>query len=214
MWFSEVRNQFGDEKAFEIFQKVLETGYDIHLKRLSKIMGFELTTGLPEPLLKKSVSELEAIKENLAIGWLANDGIWFQAVENSYGMTDAKKCNDSCWAQFSPFEAWSVKKLLDLPDASGLEGLKKALGFRLYASINKQEITDETPESFVFRMVDCRVQSARKRKGLEDYPCKSAGIIEYSSFAQSIDNTIKTKCIACPPDEHPENWFCAWMFYV
>lgn len=56
-----------------------------------------------------SDEELHALKESLAVNWLANDGVWFQAVEFAHGMKDAKHCNDSCWGQFSPFEAWSLK---------------------------------------------------------------------------------------------------------
>ena len=63
-------------------------------------------------------------------------------------------------------------------------------------------------------MNDCRVQSARKRKGLDDYPCKSGGLIEYTTFAESIDPRIKTECIGCPPDPHPDEWFCAWRFSI
>ncbi|HMA84637.1 MAG TPA: DUF6125 family protein, partial [Desulfosalsimonadaceae bacterium] len=70
------------------------------------------------------------------------------------------------------------------------------------------------PDSFVFQMNDCRVQAARKRKGLEDYPCKTAGLVEYTYFARSIDDRIKTECIGCPPDPHPEEWYCAWRFYI
>ncbi len=61
-------------------------------------------------------------------------------------------------------------------------------------------------------MNECRVQSARKRKGLDDYPCKSAGLVEYAYFARSIDDRIQTECIGCPPDPHPEDWYCAWRF--
>ncbi len=212
MWFAEVQQHLGREKAFEIMEKAYSLSYDIQMKRLSKILGFEMQEGLPQPLLNKTEEELGALKESVAINWLANDGVWFQAVENTYGMDYAKQCNDAAWGQFSPFEAWSVRRILKLPQDCGLEGLKKALQLRLYAAINVQEIVDETSDSFVFRMVDCRVQSARKRKGLDDYPCKSAGIIEYSSFAQSIDKRIKTECIGCPPDKHPEGWYCAWKF--
>ena len=27
-----------------------------------------------------------------------------------------------------------------------------------------------------------------------------------------IDSRIKTRCIFCPPDDHPENAFCRWEF--
>ncbi|MEI6750735.1 MAG: DUF6125 family protein [Bacteroidota bacterium] len=212
LWFAEVQHQYGREKAFELMDIAFKQSYDIQMKRLSKILNFEISDGIPMPLLDKSTEDLQTLKEGVAFNWLANDGVWFQTVENTYGMLDAKRCNDSCWAQFSPFEAWSVKKMLQLPDDSGLEGLKKALQYRLYAAVNKQEIVEETENSFVFRMVDCRVQSARKRKGLADYPCKSAGIVEYRTFAETIDKHIKPECIGCPPDEHPEGWFCSWKF--
>lgn len=135
-------------------------------------------------------------------------------MEFEYGMNDAKRCNDSCWAQFSPFEAWSIRRILNLPEKPGLAGLKKALEYRLYNFINKQSFAEETENNFVFRMNECRVQLARKRKGLADYPCKSGGMVEYTSFAEAIDSRIKTRVIACPPDPHPENYYCSWEFYI
>ena len=214
MWFSEVQHQLGREKSWDILKTAYERSYDIQMRRLSKTLGFEMKGDIPKPLLDLPHEALIALKENMAINWVANDGVWFQAVEFSRGMFDAKRCNDSCWSNFSPFEAWSVKRFLGLPENSGLEGLKKALRFRLYATINRQTIIDELPTSFVFQMNDCRVQTARKRKGLEDYPCKSGGMAEYPTFAESIDSRIKTECIGCPPDEHPKEWYCAWRFTI
>jgi hypothetical protein len=214
MWYGEVQHQFGREKAQEVMREALSKSYLVQMKRLSKTLGFEMEDDLPKPMLDLPKEKLLELKEKVAVNWLANDGIWFQAVEFSRGMNDAKRCNDSCWGQFSPFEAWSIKRFLGLSENPGLEGLKKALNFRLYATVNKQSIIDETPVSFVFQMNDCRVQSARKRKGLDDYPCKSGGLVEYTSFAEAIDPNIKTECIACPPDSHPDDWFCAWKFYI
>lgn len=214
MWFAEVQHQLGREKAWDILETAYAKSCQIQMKRLAKTLGFEMKGDLPKPLLDLSPEALNILKENMAINWLANDGVWFQSVEFSRGMFDAKRCNDSCWSNFSPFEAWSVKRFLGLPENSGLEGLKKALQFRLYATINSQRIIDESSSSFVFQMNDCRVQTARKKKGLDDYPCKSGGMAEYPTFAESIDPRIKTECIGCPPDEHPKEWFCAWRFTI
>jgi hypothetical protein len=133
-------------------------------------------------------------------------------VEFAEGMTDAKRCNDSCWAHFSPFEAWSIKRFLGLGESPGLDGLARALNFRIYARLNTQAVAFENSGALVFKMNKCRVQSARQRKGLEDYPCKSGGLVEYTYFARSIDPRIRTECIGCPPDPHPAEWFCAWRF--
>ena len=212
LWFSEVSHQIGPEKALEILHAATKRSYDIQMNHLSRALGFEMKDGLPAPLLDMDKEGLQNLKDRVAKNWLANDGVWFQAVEFTHGMNDAKRCNDSCWARFSPFEASSIRQLLGLPDNPGLEGLKRALGFRVYAGINIQSIGEETPESFVFQMNDCRVQSARKRKGLADYPCKSGGLVEYSYFARTIDPRITTECIGCPPDAHPDDWYCAWKF--
>jgi hypothetical protein len=213
-WFKEVEHQMGTEEAMKIFDTAYKRSYDTQMKRLGKFFGFEMVEGVPKPFLEMPREKLLSLLTDLGVNWLAGDGIWFQAVEFKHGMYDAKRCNDTCWAKFSPFEAWSIKRYLNLPEQPGIEGVKQALQLRMYARINVQSIIDEGPNSIVFQMNDCRVQSARKRQGLDDYPCKSAGLVEYSSFARTIDSRVKCECIGCPPDEHPEEWFCAWRFYI
>ncbi len=171
-----------------------------------------ITLNRPQQLNAFTTSMVNALENELAINWLANDGIWFQAVEKKFGMFDAKHCNDTCWTRFSPYEATRIKELLELPDNGGIPALKQALGCRLYAVINDQSIEDIDENCIIFRMNNCRVQAARKRRGLPDYPCKSAGMVEYPYFVKTIDSRITTKCIGCPPDNHPDDWFCTWKF--
>lgn len=152
--------------------------------------------------------------EDLAKRWLAHDGLWFQAVEKEYGMEAAIKMDAAAWEKFTAIEAERIKKLFQLPENGGIPVLKEALGLRLYALLNEQEIIEVDANKIIFRMNDCRVQSARKRKNLPDFPCKSVGLVEYAGFARAIDPRIKTRCIACPPDEHPEEYYCAWEFWI
>jgi hypothetical protein len=214
LWFVEVEHQMGLARALEILKTASNRSYKVQMARMARTLGFEVKEGVPRPLLDMPEDSLVRVMDAVAKTWLANDGIWFQTVESGRGMFDAKRCNDSCWARFSPFEAWCIREFLGLPERPGLSGLKRALAFRLYARINRQSIIDEGPDSFVLQMNDCRVQSARKRKGLEDYPCKSAGMVEYPYFAGAIDPRISTECIGCPPDEHPEDWYCSWRFTI
>lgn len=214
LWFTEVKHQMGMEKALMVLDEATTRGLKIQLDRLSKTVGFEMKDDLPAALTGMSRQSLLELMNTVSVNWLVNDGVWFQAVEFAHGMNEAKRCNDSAWAQFSPFEAWTIKQFLNMPEHPGLEGLKKALGFRVYANINVQSIVEEGPDSFIFQMNDCRVQSARKRKGLDDYPCKSGGLVEYTYFARSVDDRIETQCIGCPPDDHPDEWYCAWRFSI
>jgi hypothetical protein len=211
-WYQRVVASLGPEKAFEVEAEAGDQGLNIILKRLSSVLGFAMEDGVPKKLREMDREELLTLIGAISANWLVNDGVWFQAVESRYGMVEAKHCNDTCWSSFSPYEAMRIKKLLGMPDAPGLEGLKSALGFRMYTRINKQSIEPIDDNSFIFRMNECRVQWARNRKGLPDYPCKSAGLIEYPTFASTIDARIRTECVGCPPDAHPKEWYCAWKF--
>ena len=75
--------------------------------------------------------------------WLAHDGLWFQAVEKKMGMNDAKRCNDTCWTRYSPYEAHRIKDLINLPENGGMQALKKALSFRMYAFINQHFLNSD-----------------------------------------------------------------------
>lgn len=214
LWFAEVRHQMGLPRALEMMDRAFERSLGIQMGRLAETLGFEMVDGLPAGLARMDKAALLDTLDAVAKNWLVNDGVWFQAVEFKEGMTDAKRCNDSCWAHFSPFEAWRIKGFLGLGASPGLEGLAQALNYRVYARLNTQSIEWAPDGALVFKMNECRVQSARKRKGLDDYPCKSGGLVEYTYFARTVDGRIRTECIGCPPDPHPDEWFCAWRFVI
>ena len=213
IWFNEVCHQLGLEEAVRIEQEVSASIFPVAINRLARTLGFQTEKDLPLWLVNMEKEKLISLIDALSVNWLANDGLWFQAVENSHDMYTSKRCNDTCWTRYSPVEAAMIKSFLQLPQQSGLGGLEQALGFRLYARVNEQA-SERSGDELIFRMVKCRVQEARRRKGLPDYPCKSAGVVEYQTFARTIDSRIKTDCIGCPPDEHPETWVCAWRFYI
>lgn len=156
--------------------------------------------------------ELLEFVQDLAKRWLAHDGLWFQAVEKKYGLEAAIEMDTRAWERFTVVEANRIKNTLGLPERAGLEGLEQALKFRFYAFLNKQTLERVSPNKLIYKMVDCRVQSARERKGMDFFPCKPVGLVEYSGFAKTIDDRISTKCIACPPDQKQDGFYCGWEF--
>jgi hypothetical protein len=161
-----------------------------------------------------SKEELIEIIVDDAKNWLAHDGLWFQAVDKQYGMETAIEIDRDAWEKFTVVEARRIMSRLGLEPGGGIPALVECLNHRLYARLNLQEAIEVSDNRVVFRMVDCRVQSARKRKGLPDFPCKTVGIVEYAGFARTVDPRIETRCIACPPDLHPEDYWCAWEFVL
>ena len=172
--------------------------------RLVKLVDFET-------LSKK---ELLKIIDVFSKSWQAMDSSYFLALEEKFGLDVAIEMDIAAWKRFSPIEARRIMREFGIQQGSGLEGLKLALGYRVYARLNKQSIEKIDESRFIFRMEECRVQIARKRKGLPDFPCKSVGLVEYTEFAKAIDSRISTRCIGCPPDPHPDDWWCAWEFSI
>lgn len=144
--------------------------------------------------------------------WLAHDGVWFQAVERRYGMQAAIEMDAEAWRRFSRVEGGRVRARLDLGERPGLEGLALALQHRMYAHLNRWEVRWPAADVLEFRMIACRVQDARRRRDLPDFPCKPVGIQEYQGFAAAIDERVRVECVSCPPERTTDEAWCVWRF--
>lgn len=147
-----------------------------------------------------------------AKNWLAMDGLWFLEVEKRYGLDAAIACDIEVWKQFSQIEARRICSRLNLPEHGGLDTLERALQARLFSQINEYDIRRPGPDTLELFMISCRTQDARERKGLAFFPCKQIGMVDYPLFASTIDPSIITECISCPPDEPVGNFKCGWRF--
>ena len=140
-----------------------------------------------DTLEKYTKDELINLIEIYSKNWLALDGVWFQSVEKHRGMDEAMRNDEEAWRRFTVIEARRIKEFLGLSEHAGTDGLEKALKLRFYANLNRDAIIKDE-KTLIYRMEECRVQTARKRKNMEFHPCKSVGIIEYSEFAKAIDD--------------------------
>jgi hypothetical protein len=158
-----------------------------------------------------SRQELLALLDVYAKNWLAHDGYWFLALEAAHGTEAAVEMDRRVWEQFAVTEARRIRRAFDIPADGGLDALETALRYRLYARINKQSIERMNARTLILRMIECRVQTTRQRKGLSAFACKPVGTAEFSQFAAAIDPRIRTRCLGCPPDP-VIGAFCAWEF--
>ena len=174
-----------------------------------------------------SAEELHRLAAAYAKCWLAHDGCWFLAVEEGHGLQEAicqrhsslrsVRQDERSWARFAPLEARRGMGARGITPGGGLEALAEALRFRMYSFLNEQRLDFEEGR-LRFTMTECRVQAARRRKGLPHnprfFPCKPVGTTEFSRFAEAVDPRISTRCLFCPPDEPPDGGFCSWGFRV
>ena len=152
--------------------------------------------------------------EMFAKNWLAHDSCWFRAAEERFGMETAIELDARSWERFAVAEARRLMAAFNIPAEGGLPALERALSLRPYAVINSQRIEwSDDRKRLRFFMDACRVQDTRHQKGLPDFPCKSVGIVEFATFAKTIDCRISTTCLCCPPDAQPGQ-YCGWEFTI
>lgn len=156
--------------------------------------------------------DLRRALEMFAKNWLAHDGCWFLAAEERLGMATAMELDTTAWARFAVTEARRIMATFGIASGGGLPALERALSLRMYAVINPQRAEwSADRQTLRFFMDGCRVQETRREKGLADFPCRSVGEVEFSTFARTVDPRIRTACLHCPPDA-PPGAFCGWAF--
>jgi len=164
-----------------------------------------------KPFEHLSNDDLHKLLKVFAKNWLAHDGCWFLASEEKLGLETAIELDTKAWERFAVAEARRIMKAFSILENGGLNALEKALRYRMYSVINKQEVEWIDESTLIFRMLECRVQKSRHQKQLPDFPCKPVGMVEFGQFAKTIDPRIRTTCLGCPPDKVNE-FYCAWKF--
>ena len=165
-----------------------------------------------ETLSQFSKDELIELIEIYSKDWLAHDGVWFQSIEGKLGMDEAMYHDIEAWRRFTVIEGKRIKEFLKLEERPGVEGLAKALRLRFYSNINRDSIEILDENTLIFTVIDCRVQTARSRKGMELHPCKPVGEVEYGGFARTIDDRFACECMSCYPEICDHTCACKWRF--
>ncbi len=161
-----------------------------------------------------SGDELKELVRIYARNIYALDGTWFQSIEQASGMDEAMLHDRNAWRRFTQTEARRIKNFLNLPEQAGLDGLEKALSLRFSALANSGVEFVRGNDTLVYKIVNCRVQTARKEKAMSYHPCKSVGIIEHKYFARIIDERIECETVSCFPDVTDESCACSWHFWL
>jgi len=142
------------------------------------------------------------------------DGLYFLGIEKKFGTEAATKIDAECWATMAILEAKSLRKLFSVEkvDLTTLMYLLRNTSWALDHQQNKE--IEVTPTKAVLRIVKCRTQEARLRKGLSEFPCKKVRYGYLKNFAKTLNPNIEVICKVCPPDEHPPDLWCEWHFIL
>ena len=140
------------------------------------------------------------------------DGLWFVTLEEKYGFETALEVDTEVWSRLCLIQAKRVKEFFAIDEDNPLQTVMSIMELDPLLKVFQPKMVELTDNRVVFRFLDCPPQKARLRDGRPELPCRKLSMVIYQAYADVVDPRIKLKCIHCPPDPHPPEYWCEWQF--
>jgi len=139
------------------------------------------------------------------------DGLYFLGIEEKFGTDAATEIDADCWRLMGKLEARDLRNVFGFKEV-GVASLLELLRSTSWALDQASKEVEVAGNRGVFRVVSCRTQETRIRKGLGVFPCKKVRFGYLKSFAEELNPEIEVVCRFCPPGERPDGVWCEWEF--
>ena len=143
--------------------------------------------------------------------WLTLDGLWFTGVEEKYGLDSAMELDVRMWQIGSKIEAKRIKEFFGF--VGGLEDILSTIDLMTWSSSFGYEY-DISDGRAIWTCRHCPPQEQREKQGKDEFPCKPTFEACFNNVIEVIAPRAKVECLFCPPDSHPDDAWCQWLFSI
>lgn len=139
------------------------------------------------------------------------DGLYFQGIEKAYGVEAATNIDIDTWKILAKIEAKDLKRVLGYKVVNNINDIVLLLRLTSWALYQTSKAEIYKNETAIFRIINCRVQEARLKKGLGIFPCKQVRFSYLKSFIEELNPEYTVEVESCPPDNKPVDYWCGWI---
>ena len=157
-----------------------------------------------------SKEQMVDLLQFMADSWWNLQNTWMVNISKEFGTEVAAKFDGLVFSRCAQVQARRLQKLFGLGD--DIPALIEANKLSPLWSFVDMEILDQTEKSVRFLVTKCQMQLNRLEAGLPELPCKQPGIDVLGGFGKTVNPKIKMTCLLCPPDEHPDDAWCEWLY--
>ncbi|MCK4498816.1 hypothetical protein KAU25_06440 [Candidatus Bathyarchaeota archaeon] len=142
------------------------------------------------------------------------DGLYFLGIEKRFGTEATTEVDAGVWETMAAIEAKSLQRLFKIGENPDLATIIRLLRKSSWAMDQPFKTIDIGDKRVTLSIDRCRTQEARLSKGLCEFPCKKVRFGYLRNFAKTLNSKVEVNCLVCPPDKHPKDLWCKWMFAV
>jgi len=141
----------------------------------------------------------------------AIDGLWFLAVEDQFGYSEAIRLDTKVWEKYAHIVVKRMKDKIGL-SKTGIEGIKELIGFDPLLLNLDYEIPELSEKTMLLRVNKCPVLEAMERAGRKTFVCESTTGLYFRNIAKEIDPQVVVSPLRLPPRVSPKDVCCEWLF--